>query len=171
MSEEWRPIPGFPSYEASSEGNVRRVGRRVLRAHPRFNGYMQVSLSEQGVVYPKKVHQLVAAAFIGPRPDGADTCHENGVRDDNRSCNLRYDTRSANLADRAKHGRPHSGENVGTAVLTEAQVIEILQTHPGAGTYGANASIAKLYGVSAKTISDIILGRSWTHITRGTTDE
>lgn len=50
------------------------------------------------------VHQLVALAFIGPRPDGMDVCHNNGDGQDNRPGNLRYDTRTSNNRDTVAHG-------------------------------------------------------------------
>jgi hypothetical protein len=44
------------------------------------------------------------AAHVGPRPDGMQVCHNNGLRTDNRLSNLRYDTASGNMRDRILHG-------------------------------------------------------------------
>lgn len=43
------------------------------------------------------VHQLIAEAFIGPRPDGYVVDHVNRVKGDNRPSNLRYITQAQNL--------------------------------------------------------------------------
>ncbi len=58
----------------------------------------------------RKVHHLVAAAFIGPRPEGMVICHNNGDPLDNRVENLRYDTQAANIEDMYAHrgGHPNS---------------------------------------------------------------
>ena len=38
------------------------------------------------------VHDLVALAFIGPKPAGMQTCHNNDDKRNNIASNLRYDT-------------------------------------------------------------------------------
>jgi hypothetical protein len=50
------------------------------------------------------VHQLVLEAFVGPRPRGMESCHNNGNQTDNRLVNLRWDTKSENNLDRVRHG-------------------------------------------------------------------
>jgi hypothetical protein len=51
------------------------------------------------------VHPLVAAAFIGPRPDGMEIRHLDGERFNNAAVNLCYGTPSENARDRVNHGR------------------------------------------------------------------
>lgn len=114
-AETWMPVVGYEGlYEVSDLGRVRSLdrkdplGRRLrgkmlkLRAHPR--GYMQTTLTRDGVCVTKKIHRLVLEAFVGPCPSGMEACHDNGIRDDNRPSNLRWDTPRANAADRIAHG-------------------------------------------------------------------
>ena len=116
---EWRSIDDFPGYEVANQGDVRSVDRtvttkhggvqhwkgKVLRTHVHNTRHLIVRLYAEGnVQHSKPVHQLVAAAFIGPRPEGHEVCHNNGIHTDNRAENLRYDTRSANQLDSVKHG-------------------------------------------------------------------
>ena len=72
---------------------------------PQTNGprsqHLFVNLGKNNKHY---VHHLVAAAFLGPRPDGLEICHSNGDATDNRAANLRWDTRSSNLHDAVAHG-------------------------------------------------------------------
>lgn len=104
--EEWRPVVGFEGkYEVSDEGRIRSIRRngylnRVLM--PGTNGYLYVSLGRK--VRWRSVHSIVAEAFLGPRPNGMETCHNNGNPTDNRLENLRYDTLSANRRDTVTHG-------------------------------------------------------------------
>ena len=168
--QNWKPIPSSPSYEASECGLVRRAapGRgarvgRVLRPHCDRGGYLIVDLSEGGEVRTRKVHQLVAEAHIGPRPEGMDTCHANGVRTDNRACNLRYDTRSGNFADMEAHGTKRRGERMHTAKLTEPQVQDILRD-PRRGRRGGASAVGAEHGVNPQTVRHIWNRATWAHV-------
>lgn len=116
-TEEWRAVVGYEGlYEVSDQGRVRSLPRLVYsgggryRRHPMtvltvYRGnYSKVRLKVDGRGATKNVHALVAAAFLGPRPDGMEVCHNNGRHHDNRSSNLRYDTHAANQLDQVAHG-------------------------------------------------------------------
>lgn len=113
--ERWLPVSGYEvAYEVSDRGAIRSIDRRDRRGRRwpgkllaptlRDDGYYDVRLSLDGVVRTRKVHQLVAEAFIGPRPDGEEVRHRNGDSTDNRASNLHYGTRSDNLRDAVEHG-------------------------------------------------------------------
>lgn len=115
--EVWKAIPDHDYYEVSSLGRVRSLDRlvpggrypgsmrrmrgRVLAPGASKTGYLRVKLGT-GPWY--SVHGLVAAAFIGPRPEGMQVCHNDGDKLNNRRENLRYDTASENVRDSVRHG-------------------------------------------------------------------
>lgn len=103
--ETWKPVTGFEGlYEVSDQGRFRRVyPRKYLTSYRRKDRYCQVGLSSKGKCYRLYSHRVVAAAFLGPCPDGKEVCHNNGDRSDNRLVNLRYGTREENVADRKIH--------------------------------------------------------------------
>ncbi|MDF2707066.1 MAG: hypothetical protein K0R62_2718 [Nonomuraea muscovyensis] len=111
-AERWLPVVGWEGlYEVSSQGRVRSLysGTRSKTGFPKPHctsrgQYMAVDLSRQGKRKTIAVHVLVAAAFIGPRPDGMDVCHNDGDSLNNRPENLRYGTRSENVLDEIAHG-------------------------------------------------------------------
>lgn len=127
-TEVWKAIPGWEGvYEVSSEGQVRSVLRWVdkvrlgmpltylrqgglLRQSPNTRGYLCVALNGNGRrITRARVHQLVAAAFLGPCPQGLGVLHNNGTQTDNRAINLRYGTQRDNLLDAVRHGTVQRG--------------------------------------------------------------
>ena len=68
MEEIWRPIKGWEDYEISNYGRVYSYKRkRLLNAEQTEKGYLRVWLSNKGKGKHKKIHILVAEAFI-PNP-------------------------------------------------------------------------------------------------------
>lgn len=106
--EEWRVIPSFPDYEASSLGRIkshRRGGPKILKGRVNRFGYWQVNvINPDKVAKTRPVHSLVAEAFHGPRPEGLDVRHLNGISTDCRPENLEYATTSQNMYDKVLHG-------------------------------------------------------------------
>jgi len=107
-NEIWKPIDGYEYYEVSNLGNVRSVSHqtknprrfregRVLAQAKVSNGYMHVSLTQEGKKKKSAlVHRLVAKAFV-PNPDNKKTVnHKNGDKEDNRAENLEWCTHSEN---------------------------------------------------------------------------
>ena len=102
--EEWRPIPGFVGYSASSNGRIRVDGghprnREGILAMPLGHKYLQCMLTptgkprHHGNLRPRRVHILVALAFLGPKPTPEhEVNHINGNKLDNRPDNLEYVT-------------------------------------------------------------------------------
>jgi len=97
--EEWRPIVDYPEYEVSNAGNVRRNGR-VLKPSSDSDGYLIVSPCKNNIQTTKKVHRLIAIAFI-PNPNNKPQIdHINRIKTDNRVENLRWATYSENNINR-----------------------------------------------------------------------
>lgn len=110
--EEWRPVVGYEGlYEVSNLGRVHGLPRKnvpnghMMRAARNSRGYYTLSLSVEGVKRSHTLHSLVAAAFLGPRPDGLDVLHGDGNPANNAASNLRYGTVSENNYDSVAHGR------------------------------------------------------------------
>lgn len=109
--EEWKPIPStFGTYEASTEGRIRRTkSKRPLNTWP-LNGYRMVTLCGarvlgQATTHP--AHRLVAEAFHGEAPTNAEAHHKNRHRADNRPANLEW-------RGPKQHGKLHQGRTGAT---------------------------------------------------------
>lgn len=165
--ETWKPIPDFPGYDASSFGRIRSVrGRKhIMKQARQRTGYLRVSLQVPNERGGGKafafVHRLVCAAFHGGWPTGRmAAAHQNGKRDDNRACNLRWMTYKENEAQKEEHGTSLRGSRNGRAILTEGQAREIL----GLSGVESRRSLAGRYGVSMSAIDDIVKRRKWKHV-------
>lgn len=110
---EWRPVVGYEGiYEVSPAGQVRSVPRRgktrgmILKPKPRKqrSGHLLLNLRRDGVMKTKTVHRIVAAAFLGPCPDGLQVRHVDGDPTNNAVTNLAYGTSSENRLDSVRHG-------------------------------------------------------------------
>lgn len=175
MIEEWRPVVGLEdSYEVSDQGRVRSldrldtVGRRV-HGHVLTNArlatrYVRIRLRSSAGHHEETVHQMVLRAFVGPRPDGAHACHNNGDTSDNRLVNLRWDTASANQMDKVRHGTMARGSRNGFAKLTEAQVRDI-RSELAAGT--GPTALSRRFGASRVHVQHIRRGLAWGWLTEG----
>jgi len=165
--EIWLEIKGFPEYQVSSKGNVRRKkSGRLLKATPGGTGYRSVKLCVGERRLDCRVNRLVLEAFVGPAPSGKhQAAHNDGNRLNNAVENLRWATPKENFSDRKKHGTWPCGEN-GPATLTEVQVIEILKSNL------PNRTLARLCGVGEATITAIKKRQTWAHVNiLGGTDE
>ena len=166
--EAWEDIPGYEGrYQVSSLGRVKSLTRRVhcgkngagvrliperiLRAGRRADGHLSVVLGHKQP--GSQVHQLVLLAFVGPPEPGQEVRHINGDPTDNRLCNLQYGSRTENILDVYRIGKAWRK-------LTAEDVAEI-RKQLEQGTRGVD--LAKAYGVSQTTISNIKHGRiySW----------
>lgn len=168
--ETWKAIPGYPGYEVSDAGNVRCWRRRNARAplpttarpvkRVEQHGYLHVSLSVDGKVSRRRVHQLVLEAFVGPCPPGMLARHvEENDRTNCALWNLEWGTPKQNQADRVRHGTDIRGSAVKTAKLTEDQAAEIYAAP------GSFDDVGRLFGVSRHTVGLIKRGIRWAHAT------
>jgi len=101
LDEEWRPVPRYDGYEASSEGRIRHQKRdqkriregHTLKAVPNKQRKLMVSVRVGDHSVPKLVHSLVAAAFLPPPPNTyAFIVHKDGNEANSRPENLEWIT-------------------------------------------------------------------------------
>lgn len=174
---KWLPVPDYPGYEVSNEGEVRSLDRMIYNPRsetgnwPKYRkypgrilipvkthaGYLRVQLGKNNYF---GIHQLVAMTFIGPCPNGMQICHNDGDKTRNKVGNLRYGTPSDNAQDRIKHGHQvdKRGEKHHNAKLTTRQVMKIRSSKAT-----VEALIAQ-YEISKSQIYRIKQGQRWRHL-------
>jgi len=180
VSRLWKPIPGYEGkYEISDDGQVRSLARVVptpkgsrltqellLTARPNRCGYLCVHLSRDGKTKNLTVHSLVAASFLGPRPEKAHVAHRDGNPANAKLGNLRYATPAENERDKEAHGTKFfpRGELNASAKLTPADVSAIKGMVASGRT---QTSVALKFGVDPSMVSHILRGKHWKHLSQG----
>lgn len=131
MNIEWKPIPGWVNYEASSRGQIRSVERTELFQH-----------AHAGFTRRNRVGSVLKSSMRG------------------RYLKVElYMTPSNNNLQKALHGTHQGGERSGTAVLSNDTVEEIRRKY-AAGAHSQRA-LASEYGVSQRSIWRYVNGKSY----------
>lgn len=95
--EEWRMIPGYEGlYMVSSIGRVKNCRTGKIMKPFEYKGYLQISLTKNGIRKTYRVHRLVAMAFI-PNPNNLpEVNHKDEDGSNNCVDNLEWCTRKYN---------------------------------------------------------------------------
>lgn len=179
--EEWRPVVGFESlYDVSSAGNVRSRCRRWSKNEhdPISPGVMKVGYrivrfanlhgkgKQRQATY--KVADLVAAAFIGPKPSGHVVNHLDGVKGNDAATNLEYTTPKGNTVHAWEMGlTPQApvmrGEANPRAKITKLEALCIMASLAEGDRV---CEIAREYGTTWDTVNQIKRGATWRHLNK-----
>lgn len=155
--ELWRPIKGYEKeYLVSRDGHVFSIrSNKQLLPCKNEKGYLRVCLQLNGKKEWKRVHRLVAEAFI-PNPEGKETVnHKNGVRDDNAVENLEWASMLEQNGNDARHKKNISDgirnsqylEKKRRPVIQRDMKGEIVATYPGMqdAARAVNSSVGNIY--------------------------
>lgn len=170
---EWRSIPGFSDYEASSFGDIRRV-----RCSEKYHGHKHLPFQIAKILMPtgyeivgvesdvtgkrcqRPVHRLVALAFLGDPPTPRHVvAHWDGDKRNNVLSNIRWATRSENESDKVRHGTAQRGHGNPRAKLSVDDVKDIRKRY--VRRYGCLSELAREYSVSVSTIFSVVRGETW----------
>ncbi len=172
---EWRIIPSFPDYEASSSGLIRRTapprGRQktygvgyILKQRQDAHGYWVVAMPCDGKHRNKgcRSSRLITEAFHGAAPS-ADyhAAHNDGDPSNNAASNIRWATATENIGDKFRHGTMYCGDGHHRARLTGPDASAIRRRR-AAGERAKD--LAAEYRVSSQLITAIVKRVCWKHV-------
>lgn len=145
--EEWKQVIGYEGlYEVSNTGKVKnaQTGREIAIGY--VNGYKRVNLWKNNKYKTKRIHRLVAEAFI-PNPENKRTVnHKDGDKLNNNVNNLEWATHSENN----KHAYNSGFKTTNMPVIID-----------GVYRFVSQGDAAKFLGVSQSFVCDCIhKGRS-----------
>ena len=151
MTEEiWRPVVGFEGlYEVSSYGRVKSLKRpyennggiqwtkeRILSPGKDKDGYLQVNLHCNGKQHQRKIHRLVAQAFL-PNPDNLPMVnHKDEDKTNNRVDNLEWCTAKYNSTYGTVRERAAKTRHIN--VMLKKKYLEELKKKEYYKSYGRN---------------------------------
>lgn len=170
MTERWLPVVGYEGwYEVSDQGRVRRVkaapGAQVgyiLQPARMQIGYHMVTLSKNSSKNRERkyVHDLVAAAFVGPRPKGQQINHKDGDKARSWADNLEYVTQAENARHASRLGLMPRGTKNGQAKLTDDDVREMRRLRPSMPIRRLAARFGVCYAVAWNAVNRV----TWKHV-------
>ena len=164
-TEIWKSLPGAPAVEVSTFGRVRTLDRvvprgkhtlfikgRVLKQNNRKDGYLQVSIPIDGKSDTKRVHRLVAQAFIKNPNDLPEINHKDSDRANNNVSNLEWCTRSYNRQYREKYGISTTESQGHPVFAINLDTLEVSR-------FQSQGEAGRAIGVSKGNINSVIKGK------------
>ena len=159
--EIWKDVLDYEGlYLVSSFGKVKSIKskkEKILKGRDDSNGYLKVALYKTKICVQKKIHRLVALAFIDNPYNKKTVNHINGIKTDNRVENLEWCTHSEN----EKHSYYKLGKITNGIIrrkipLQDIEKIKILYKN------GLSMrKIAKQYNVSGSCICSLINNKTY----------
>lgn len=164
--EEWAFIEGHPKYKISSHGRVMSFCKNkitILKNEISDRGYHRIGLD--GKIF--RVSRLVLAAFSDIKPfDKCHAAHLDGDKNNNSIDNLKWCTPRENLLHKIDHGTMRSDFSHYNSRLTKEQVNYIIRKYVRRNKSRSNSVyLAKQFGVSRVTITNIINGITYSNYT------
>jgi hypothetical protein len=175
IMENWKPVPRFEDfYEISDLGRLKRILAssgtyvgKIVKPNPR-RGYHGFLISAEGKTHTISAHRTVWEAFNGPIPIRMHINHINGLKRDNRLCNLELVTPSANalhainVLGHVQNPPPRmKGIENPRAKLTEETVREIRRLYASGLS---QQSLSDQFGIHQTNISKLLRGKSWSSV-------
>lgn len=156
-------INNFNSYKIYPNGIIVGPYNKPLRYYSDKDGYLYCYLYKNGKRKKQRVHRLIAQHFISSLDNKPCVNHKNGIKIDNRVKNLEWVTIAENNKHAWKLGlnkstkksrkmQSLSGKKNRKLTFAMAEKIRELYACSDHNT----VSLGKLYGVSYRTISDIV---------------
>jgi len=141
--------------------NLGRVAgpKGLMKGWVNKDGYVRIFLTTPGRRVSRPRSNIVAGAFLGPRPLNHHVAHNDGNSQNDALSNLRYATPKDNAADTYIHGTVRIGGKNHNSKLTIENVKEIL-ANPDVPT----DVFMKKFGVSRATIQHTRTRRIWKHV-------
>lgn len=173
MKELWKDIKGYEGcYQVSNLGRIKSLDRMTNNQYGEYfmkgrilknsiikdKGYCRVSLNNGNGKISKRVHRLVAEAFI-PNPENKpEVNHKDGNKLNNCVSNLEWCTNKENIEHSIRTGlKKHcNGCSNSSSKFTEEDIIFIRKNYKKRDPMYGGVTLARRYSCCPQTIYDIV---------------
>lgn len=163
--EIWKTIKDFQGYKISNKGRLLNKKNIITIGWDGNKGYRIIRLCSNGIRKMKKMHRLVAEAFIHNPHNYPQINHKDCNKQNNQIENLEWCTQSQNVKHAYDSGLinmpDNRGEKCGTAKLNEMQVRVIKRLR---GDMKHHEIAALFPNCSRYMVLLILKGKTWGHI-------
>ena len=177
--EIWKPIIGYEGFfEVSNLGRVKSLKReitgknnilykckeRILKQRKsRKSDYRHISLTINCNILCRRIHRLVAHAFLDKIENKNVVNHINGIKHDNRVCNLEFCSDYENVHHAIRTGLTpcNKGESSLTSKLKNEDIFKIREMSKEGVK---QRKIANSFNICQQLVSEIVRGKKWKHI-------
>ena len=158
MKEIWKDIPNYEGhYQVSNLGNVKsiRFNREKLLSPSIYKGYLSVVLYKNKIRTTKRIHQLVAMAFLNHIPCGLYLVvnHINLNNSDNRLVNLEVISARKNTNKKhLKSSSIYTGVSYSKSGKKWRSIIGIKKARIFLGDYKDEKKASEIYELAVKLV-------------------
>lgn len=161
MTELWIRT-AYPEYHVSWFGRVARMvngGLRPLKPSQNSEGYMVLNVTHVKPRKQARVHLLVAAAFLPPKPTPRhEINHKDGDKTNNRADNLEWVTHSENV----RHIMNLRGRRSWPGEPTTEDDIRTIRRMRSEGI--SRSMVASMFRMSPSNVTMITERKTWAHV-------
>ena len=153
MNEIWKDIKDYEGiYQVSNIGRVKRVDTdRILKGCKNRGGYLRVRLSKNNLASNKRIHRLVAQAFIPNTENKSQVNHIDEDKTNNRVDNLEWST--------AKENSNHGTRNERVSKTLSVPIIATNLTTGESTEFYGSRECARQLGLNRSCIMYVLKGR------------
>jgi hypothetical protein len=159
-STNWKILEEFPNYIITEDGRIWSLARgRFMQPYtdPK-TGYRGTHvLNATGKSLPRRIHTLVATAFLGPRPKDKNVNHIDGIKTNNNISNLEYVTQKENSIHAVEKGLIKTLDEHPQATKKNEYVVDAVFTY--LMTNDSKKTITEKYGLSFQYLNRVLDGK------------
>lgn len=146
----------------------RAVKEKIRNGFVGKQGYLRIELSKDGINKKYNVHRLVAKIFIPNLDNKPEVNHINGIKTDNRVCNLEWVTSKENQIHAVKNGLQKPSlkqKKVASEYCKKNKTKELLQYDLNGNfirEWKSAVEVEETLKINRKNISQCVTGRNQT---------